>query len=1117
MEQEEQFPDTECGSTSETSADSGELQFQEYQSVIADTQAYQWLVGRLQREFVWSSSDRSSMDAVRHKVICSLPSSRKVHRRTPPDKFKVEYFIPWDPIAFVGEQGYNIDITDVIENAITLTGTSIDAQALTCLEYVKQTWTDGEDILLAIKMAAKQWLPDSTHIAVYIDRSSLCVSTIGPADSVAEVGEQLAWLGGALRASPDELGVASFMPTVVGTHLYTSSEDSDLKATLRCHIDFEMVCPSQRSNGMCWHDIFRNPVVVKGYPTRHRPETNTGLETSLELLQELSQARYTTTVGGKLFLKGFSTLLVPARITGSVVVWHLYFNPDGSHISYVDARVEHVLGLHPKGLEPHHLQQARHILGWCAEAQALVGAPSANYDITWSGLEVTRTGSSEGMASIYQRRTVGATAKAAIGLKDRAEHLNPNEYIAQLMWIAKRFVVLYDVEKKQAWLTDGASALLHLVQASLKETETGDFAHRFIYRIEAIQKAPGYMDGKTAAITMLESDYNRKLRLYTNMDELFEDRVDRVYHALELALARQVLIGREGSGPLRAVDQLPWRLKGFDFMDVATEDCFAPREVIYPSTAPVWLELTEAIENVTLFGCGTWGLVPTGKDYLAACVSDIKQIMKRRGNDRIKPWRVVEGVFWHMPDKAFGECQCSTRSLTVPCSRVQVLVSHEDLKQMGEKVKSPALLADHGAVIFGDSPGPGHSLASAHQAPIHEKVGPYVRNDSPFYDSGIGTSSRSASSSSFRRSKDTPKRPLSPDTPLGDAKRRSSHMLCSDSTRLNDFQETGKADSRNLGKSHDVTSGCTPFCSQARAALPPASFLEISNQNLLRREEYRIGWISALKRHQPILGHSSDYNLYVQGQIGIHNVVLTCLPEGHYGTNAAATVATRMMNTYPNIHIGFMVGIGGGLPSPQNDIRLGDVIVSRPEREHGGVVQYDMGKFTVDGFQRTGFLNAPPERLLAVLNIMPEHDEPLPRCRTATYPGVQLDRLFRPTYKHVTSDQTCIDCSETEALKRGPGNREAGPHVYYGTIASGNMVIKDAGARDLLVQKHGVLCFEMEAAGLMNTNFPCLVIRGVSDYADSHKNDVWKKYAAASAAEYARSLICAIPGNMYSK
>ncbi|RAQ51817.1 hypothetical protein AFGD_006132 [Aspergillus flavus] len=142
----------------------------------------------------------------------------------------------------------------------------------------------------------------------------------------------------------------------------------------------------------------------------------------------------------------------------------------------------------------------------------------------------------------------------------------------------------------------------------------------------------------------------------------------------------------------------------------------------------------------------------------------------------------------------------------------------------------------------------------------------------------------------------------------------------------------------------------TAICSQTHAVLPPASFSEISSRNSLRREEYRIGWISALKvefraalqmldqRHQPILGHSSDDNIYVQGRIGIHNVVLTCLPDGRYGTNFAAMVATRMINTYPNIQIGFMVGIGDGLPSPQNDIRLGDVIVSRPKRDHGGVV-----------------------------------------------------------------------------------------------------------------------------------------------------------------------------------
>ncbi|PIG87316.1 hypothetical protein AARAC_011904 [Aspergillus arachidicola] len=169
----------------------------------------------------------------------------------------------------------------------------------------------------------------------------------------------------------------------------------------------------------------------------------------------------------------------------------------------------------------------------------------------------------------------------------------------------------------------------------------------------------------------------------------------------------------------------------------------------------------------------------------------------------------------------------------VPRMRPTRVEPHEDLKKLGEKVKSPAC----------------KQIA----VPTDEKMTPCVRNGSLFYDSGIGTSLGSASSSSFHLSKDTPKRPLSPDTLLSDPRQ-----------------------------------------------------------------------------------------------------------QGRYGTNFAAMVATRMMNTYPNIQIGFMVGIGGGLPSPQNDIRLGDVIVSRPEREHGGVVQYNMGKYTVDGFQRTGFLNAPP-------------------------------------------------------------------------------------------------------------------------------------------------------------
>jgi nucleoside phosphorylase len=84
--------------------------------------------------------------------------------------------------------------------------------------------------------------------------------------------------------------------------------------------------------------------------------------------------------------------------------------------------------------------------------------------------------------------------------------------------------------------------------------------------------------------------------------------------------------------------------------------------------------------------------------------------------------------------------------------------------------------------------------------------------------------------------------------------------------------------------------------------------------------------------------------------------------------------------------------------------------------------------------------------------------------------------------------------------------------IHYGTIASGNSVIKDATVRDQICTELGgeVLCFEMEAAGLMNT-FPCLVVRGICDYADSHKNKRWQPYAAAVAAAYAKELLLVIP------
>ncbi|KAF9636508.1 hypothetical protein BFW01_g7404 [Lasiodiplodia theobromae] len=276
----------------------------------------------------------------------------------------------------------------------------------------------------------------------------------------------------------------------------------------------------------------------------------------------------------------------------------------------------------------------------------------------------------------------------------------------------------------------------------------------------------------------------------------------------------------------------------------------------------------------------------------------------------------------------------------------------------------------------------------------------------------------------------------------------------------------------------------------------------------------------------------NDPNAYSWGRIGEHNVVIASLPTSRIGEVSAATTASYMLATFPNIRIGLMVGIGAGVPEAEPDIRLGDVAVSMPEGTSGGVIQYDLGKIKPNGmFERKGALNAPPQALLSALGLIqsehrlnghrinefvndmlqnhPTLSQPNGKEPAYTRPDAATDRLFDAKYQH-KGGENCNECVKGKPLmfKRDEPRKVPSPQVFYGIIASGDKVVKDAAARAAVIKDAGekCICIEMEAAGLMNT-FPCLVIRGICDYADSHKNDEWHSYAAATAAAYARELL----------
>jgi nucleoside phosphorylase len=277
------------------------------------------------------------------------------------------------------------------------------------------------------------------------------------------------------------------------------------------------------------------------------------------------------------------------------------------------------------------------------------------------------------------------------------------------------------------------------------------------------------------------------------------------------------------------------------------------------------------------------------------------------------------------------------------------------------------------------------------------------------------------------------------------------------------------------------------------------------------------------EEHEKLDQKSGDHNSYTLGRIGKHNVVIACLPGGHQGKAAATTVAVHMMYSFP-IKLGLMVGIGGGIPSQIPTIRLGDVVVSMPEGTHGGVIQYDLGKLESDGFRRKGHLDKPPKALLsAITSLRAQHerkDPDFPRYLTAIannrrvatkygFQGAQHDRLFASEAVHPKDHHDCHHCVSSLRMIHRDDRDDDTPQVFYGTILSGDMVMKNGEERDRRAAADKAICFEMEAAGLMN-DFPCLVIRGISDYSDSHKNDRWQPYAAATAAAYAKELLVAL-------
>ncbi|GFP58959.1 hypothetical protein TASIC1_0011032600 [Trichoderma asperellum] len=293
-----------------------------------------------------------------------------------------------------------------------------------------------------------------------------------------------------------------------------------------------------------------------------------------------------------------------------------------------------------------------------------------------------------------------------------------------------------------------------------------------------------------------------------------------------------------------------------------------------------------------------------------------------------------------------------------------------------------------------------------------------------------------------------------------------------------------------------------------------------------------------------------DTNVYTTGRIGSHNVVLALLPN--MGVAAGAGSAASLRSSFYNLKIAFLVGICGGVPGVgQNEVLLGDVVISN------AAIQYTLGRQYPGAFIAKNTIHdnlGPPSKIVRMLiaslknelGIMQQkagqYLKDLQRAATQEghrnsyqYPGAEQDKLFAATYRHkhrglqtcncsIETDSFCdeaagascveLQCDEEQLMPRkrleakkamDPDYAQL-PEILIGCVASGDTVMKSGEHRDQIAKQRNVIAFEMEGAGVWD-EVPCMIIKGVCDYADSHKHKMWQPFAAATAASVLKAIL----------
>ncbi|RDW58641.1 hypothetical protein BP6252_13117 [Coleophoma cylindrospora] len=716
--------------------DSLASQVSEMKSFLTDSPVYKWLLEKIWSVLVLDIGDE--LNGLRNAIRVGLEGSREKLGYTQ-QIYKATFEIDCCLGIFLNHQ-YSAELSIKLGEVLVLVGSEVDAQLATCRDYVSQTWPySGEELLQLLENMVEmdlkeqtQYFSDNTKLDIIISNSGIIANASGSIPSVSEVGECLSWLGTILRTSEKEGVIAYSIPRI--EKLTTTA--------LTFKISFDVIplkepYTKNTPNGACWHSLFNNPVIAKGYPIPKRKDEK-GLEISLDYMAQLGQAYRATIFNGHLVLKGHIAMFVPVQSFGNSVVWHFLISQDESRMSYLKGEELGIDCVSSKVLDYYHLESVRNFVGWSSIVEIQTGTSKGLYkNIRPANLDESHPG----MVVTGFSVTAGKIVNVGINLKrgtycSPPKLRDPKPYDRIMMGASKDMcVVLFDTRARRGYLLDAARVLLHITCYELTAYYPKlNFDNKFEHAKSD--------SGPEAPLEALIKESNKDLEIsrhneYSSTDTLdpwetgqerqeearsrkevkskiwcFQDATMAVYYILEHMLDTQRSIRR--SEEIKVPVLKGGKLEGYEFMDVVKAAPACRLKVLQlKDSGSGWMNFTRNIEALTLFGegfgdliermegsntlCRQWETVPENHDLLVAPISVLQAIFTRFPHEL---QLIAKRMLLHAPEQLFENCPCENSHKKRLCTRL--LANQPKIRKLPLNLKIEDLFRyENGAVIFG--------------------------------------------------------------------------------------------------------------------------------------------------------------------------------------------------------------------------------------------------------------------------------------------------------------------------------------------------------------------------------------------------------------------------------